>query len=418
MARVQAKLKAGAVVGAACSIAHMTLTPRRVKTYCALLILGNLSLLGFEIRRSHRYALETDFAAFYNAGQVFNAYPHSRLYDENLQTQTFGTLTDDYTHSSPFVYPAWFVLPFAALARLPSALAFVIWVIVSLGMVSAGYMLAWHVLAFPTEWRLPGLFAALAFPPFQIFNIRGGQVAAVGVFFLSLAFYLHRRHRPVLAGVALALMLYKPTLLLLLLPMVLVARQWRLLMGFALGAVTLSLLTFLLVGLEGLAGYFQILHSFYAAGNTAGIFPTWYYIDIGAAIRLLAGKPIGIFRIVLLAAVLPLLWGYWRRGGMWALTITATLLFSVYAPIYDTTLLILVAMLAKPERIGSGLLAIVYLTSAITVPIAYFTHVQVMTIALVWLMWRLWKAQPELCDARCDTNLERSVGPAADARIG
>jgi hypothetical protein len=234
---------------------------------------------------------------------------------------------------------------------------------------------------------------------------------------LALTFYLHRREQKLVAGLVFALMLYKPTLLLLLLPMMVITRQWRLLIGFAVGAITLSLLSLLLVGVEGLRGYVHILQTLYAASNgSSSIFPTWYYIDLGAAIRLLTGRSIGALRIVFLAGTVPLLWLAWRRLSLvpvsWALAVVGTLLFGVYAPLYDATLLILVVMWARPERIGSPLLLTLFLLPALSKAIAEVTHVQVMTLALGWLSWKLYRS----CDTLGDNNLNRSAGTAERAR--
>ena len=392
------------------------LTPSIVKTYCALLLLGNFMLFGFQLRRDLRFAGDTDFLAFYSAGQIFNN-SRSRLYDQELQKKTYELRTGDTGHALPYAYAPWFVLPFSLLAKLSFIPAFLLWVLVSVALVMGGYFLVWKVSDFPPQWKLPGLLVALAFPPFQIFTIRGGQVAAVGFFVLALTFYLHRREQKLVAGLVFALMLYKPTLLLLLLPMMVITRQWRLLIGFAVGAITLSLLSLLLVGVEGLRGYVHILQTFYAASNSpSSIFPMWYYIDLGAAIRLLTGRSIGALRIVFLAGTVPLLWLAWRRLSLvpasWALAVVGTLLFGVYTPLYDATLLILVVMWARPERIGSPLLLTLFLLPAFSKTIAGLTHVQVMTLALGWLSWKLYRS----CDTLCDTNLNRSAGTAEGAR--
>src|SRR5215813_4552899 len=157
-----------------CRIRPYMLTPRRVKIYCLTIILTNLTLFSFSIARSSGYSYGADFEEFYNAGSIFIQTP-SRLYDLELQDQLFESHGGQ--GSLPYAYAPWFVLPFAVLTALPFKLAFTIWTIGSITLMSGAYFLCWRE-GFPLEWRWPGLFAALAFPPFQFFALRGGQVSA------------------------------------------------------------------------------------------------------------------------------------------------------------------------------------------------------------------------------------------------
>ena len=369
------------------------LTPQRVSTYCVVIIATHLVALTIWPERG--YAVGGDFRAFYNAGRIFNEQPHDHLYDVSLQDALYESQGGDKNESLPFVYAPWFVLPFALLARLSYVGAYLLWTILSISLLSVGYVLTARVLAIRSDWCLAGLLAALAFAPFQLFTIRGGQTSAFGFAVIALAFFLYFTERPISAGLALAFVLYKPPLLLLLLPMLIIVGQWRVLIGFAVGAIALALLSLALVRVAGVAGYFEILRLFYSAGNAqTEIFPTWRYVDIGAAFRLLTGYPAGMLRFVLVAVALPFLWRAWRRdrGGRlsWALSIAGTLLFSLYSPIYDATLLILAVMWAGPKQIGDRVLVGLFVLSFITVGVASVTKVQLFTIALCWLTWQIY----------------------------
>ncbi len=370
------------------------LTPQRVSIYCSVLIATNLLFFAFTIARDRGYD-GGDFRAFHNAGRIFVQYPHERLYDVGLQDALYESAGGSHSESLPFVYAPWFVLPFALLGQMPFLWAYLLWTMLSIGLLCAGYLFTAKTLALPKEWRIPGLLASLAFAPFQLYAIRGGQTSAFGFCVLAIAFCLHYKGRHIWAGLALALLLYKPPLVVLLLPMLILTFQWRMLLGFTVGAVTLALLSLVLVGAPGIAGYFRILKLFYVAANSpTEIFQTWKYVDIGAAFRLLTGHPGDILRFVLVAVALPFLWRAWRRGragGLsWALAVACTLLLSLYSPIYDATLLILVIIWAGPKQIGDRLLVALFVLSFITVGVASVTKVQLFTIALCWLAWRLY----------------------------
>lgn len=227
---------------------------------------------------------------------------------------------------------------------------------------------------------------------------RGGQTSAFGFCVLAIAFGLHYKGRHIWAGLALALLLYKPPLLLLLVPMLILTFHWRLLLGFVVGAVTLALVSLMLVGVAGVAGYFTILKLFYVAVNSpTEIFQTWKYVDIGAAFRLLTGHRGDILRFGLLAITLPLLWRVWRRDRAgrlsWALAIVCTVLLNLYTPIYDSTLLILAVMWAGPKKVGFLVLLALFVVSFITVPVASATHVQLFTLGLIWLTWQIYSSR-------------------------
>jgi hypothetical protein len=369
-------------------------TPQRVSTYCSVLIATNFLFFAFTIARAQGYD-GGDFRAFHNAGRIFVQYPHERLYDVALQDALFESEGGSHTESLPFVYAPWFVLPFALLGQIPFLWAYLVWTVMSIGLICAGYLFTSKTLVLPKEWRIPGLLASLAFAPFQLYTIRGGQTSAFGFCVLAIAFCLHYKDRDIWAGVALALLLYKPPLLVLCVPMLVLTLQWRMLLGFAVGAMTLAVLSLMLVGASGIAGYFRILKLFYvAASSPTEIFQTSKYVDIGAAFRLASGHGIGILRFALVAAALPFLWRAWLRDGggrlSWALTAACTLLLSLYSPIYDATLLILVIMWAGPTQIGGRLLVALFGLSFITVGVASVTRVQLFTIALCWLTWRLY----------------------------
>jgi hypothetical protein len=208
----------------------------------------------------------------------------------------------------------------------------------------------------------------------------------------------------------LSLCLYKPTLLILLLPMLLVTRRFRSLLGFATGAMVLA-------GLPTAAGGFAIwpvfLRTILSFGKVAGgaqangvqtgsTLVLVKYIDISAFSALAPGgrSPIGlaILFVSAAAAALTLIWFWFRaarigepaRPLLWATTITWTMLLNLYVPIYDSTLVVLslIVTAGALKQIRAGLIhrnfkilwLLILAGSWFTVPVASATGIQLLTL--------------------------------------
>ncbi len=178
--------------------------------------------------------LGADYATFYLAGAALNADPPGRLYDLVRQDAAYHALLPRTPAelSLPFACApplAIFARPFAA---MPYALSYAVWTVFS--------MVAFRV-AFGLFWRqCPGLarldfgtslIAAASFGPFILETVLGGQWDVLALLCVAVSMELERRGRPLSAGAALAFCLYKPTLPLLILPMLLLTRRWRMLLG-------------------------------------------------------------------------------------------------------------------------------------------------------------------------------------------
>ena len=72
---------------------------------------------------------------------------------------------------------------------------------------------------------------ALAFEPFLIETLVGGQISSIGFLCLRLAIYQEQHGKQFLSGLFVSLRLYKPTILVVLLPMLVFSRRGRILGG-------------------------------------------------------------------------------------------------------------------------------------------------------------------------------------------
>jgi hypothetical protein len=366
--------------------------------------------------------LGADFAGFYTAGAILNLPAlgdRERLYDVPFQDDRYHQLLPHLKEADklPYVYPPFLAVAFRPLALLPYPTAVACWLVITAGVYLAGFALIWKSLALGTEcdWLTP-LLLGLSFQPFVMECWLGGQLSAVGFFWIAAAIALERARRPVASGLALGFCLYKPTLLLLVLPMLLVARRWRTLGGFALMALGLAIVSLLGAGRHNCFAYADVLRGFTQTTTggsqtlTAGRLELrlWKYVDLNAFFQsLLRSQTVLNWWLMFAVGIVPLVFlirAWWRlhrsgetcRNLVWAATLTWSLVLNLYVAVYDTILGFLAALLTaaaldRPtERAGPRfplacrvLMLLLYLTPWITQPLAWLTGFQLFTVVLM-----------------------------------
>ena len=298
-------------------------------------------------------ALGFDFAGFYTAGRILNEYPPQRLYEIELQDRVFHEVLPSLPPAEklPYVYPPFFSLLFRPLAVLPYARACLTWMLISVGLYLGGFAVLWRGCeAIPAGEWWTALLLALSFGPFiECWN--SGQASAFGFAALALALHCEALGRPFALGLCLALWLYKPPLLVLVLPMLVVARRWRALGGLAVGGLLLAGVSLLAVGWRGCLAYADHLTVFSRIMRAPStVFPSWKFIDLDHFLDLLFRGNASVASIVWAAvalAMLPFLARLWwtfdrsgpdRRRLTWSATLTWTLVLNGYIGLYDAIL--------------------------------------------------------------------------------
>jgi hypothetical protein len=231
----------------------------------------------------------------------------------------------------------------------------------------------------------------------------GGQIPTIGFIGLALAFREEDRRRPFLSGLALALCLYKPTLLVLIVPMLLVSKRYKTLTGLLAGGVSLAMFATALEGVGIWPGYIRLLLSFgSAAAQTHGYRVLRYYMDLFAFSSLLPGGRswlgIGIVAACGCCALVAL-FSAWRKNAgaqgpagilLWATTVTWTLVLNLYSPVYDSIIEVIsviataAVLKALPEprlrRQFTGIWVVGLIASWVTIQIAQGTGFQLFTV--------------------------------------
>jgi hypothetical protein len=349
-------------------------------------------------------SLGADFAGFYVVGEVYNQDGPSRVYDLDLQAKRYHELLphEPASASLPYAHHPLLVPVFAKLAQLSYPQAYVVWLTMSAGLYIAGIALLLN--ACPklaeSDWLTPTLLA-LSFEPFIMECWHGGQIAAIGFFAFSAAFWCLRRERTLCAGICLSLLIYKPTLLVILLPTLAFLRQWRTLFGFLIGASYLQLLAMVILTPHTTLDHLHLLLS-YAQRTTGGgtFFQTSKYVDFNSFVKLLLpgsamapmvlGALMGLSAL-LLGRVLSKVEAEPDRSLLFATAIAWTMVLNLYIALYDTicivpALFVTAEYLLQRERhLPSAFrwwLALIYVTPCITQTVARYTGLQIYTVAL------------------------------------
>jgi hypothetical protein len=355
--------------------------------------------------------LHADFVYHYGAGKLLNQYPASQLYNFDLQRKIFNGIYPSHDYSyGPSPYPPFVAEIFSFFARLSFEKAYFLWMGISLILYLAGIG-AVVATYFPRQ-RLEGALIfcfALASRAFLMDTLVNGQLSSVAVLAAGLAISLDRRSKPLSSGLALAILAYKPTLLILILPMLLLTRRFRTLAGFLAGTAVLLLASTTYAGIGIWSAYPQMLNFYGKKSGFSGhsSLMLWKYVDLNSfsyAIpggRSTAGLAILACMICCVAAWLALLlWksataGTPAQSLAWAATLTWTLVLNVYIPRYDSILVAisLILTLAALQALGWRkewgrmvfLALMVFAATWITEEIARSYKVQILTIALIVL---------------------------------
>ena len=301
------------------------------------------------------------FIYFYGIGQIVNEYPSARIYDYSFQQKIFNGINpapEGFYGPSP--YPPFVALFFSLFARLPFNWAYVFWAATSLALYIAGIGAALRGV-FPGEPLKHSLIFCLAleFCPFILYTLVNGQVATIAVASVGLAILQENQSKPFRSGLALSVLAYKPTLLLLLIPMLFLTKRLKTLSGFAAGAAMLGVVATAFFGIQIWPAYMRFLRLF---GHVAGLngssgLNLAKYIDFSSFSYLVPGGR-SVFGLAILisitvtvaASLATLLWKSATSGRpaqtmVWAATLTWTLLLNVYVPIYDSILVVIAIVL-------------------------------------------------------------------------
>jgi Glycosyltransferase family 87 len=291
--------------------------------------------------------IPTDFINVWAAGRLVLDGVPAQAYDWDIQKQVeVAKLGQGFVGYFAWHYPPPFLFVASVLAQLPYQVAFIGWVVVSF----LPFLVAMRAIV----GRNFGYLLAFAIP-MAFINVLVGQNGFLTAALIGGTLYLIPI-RPVLAGVCLGLLTYKPQYGLLF-PIVLIAAgHWRVFISAGVTAVVLATASWLAFGIESWLAFFHWMPRFSQAFLTEGQAPWWKMQSIFSLVRYLGGsEPLGwAFQWVLTASVAVVLALMWRSRVPYTLKAAAlaagALLTTPYLFMYD--MMVLAIPIAFLVRIG------------------------------------------------------------------
>lgn len=289
--------------------------------------------------------IPTDFVNVWAAGKLALEGHPAQAWDWDIQKQVeLALLKQDFVGHFAWHYPPPFLFVASFLAQFPYAVAFIGW--------AAFSMVPYLAVMRAIIGRNAGLVIAIGFPA-AFLNILVGQNGFLTASLIGGMLYLLPT-RPVLAGLCLGLLSYKPQYGLLFPLVLLAAAEWTVLFTAAIVTVTIALASWLAFGTESWQAFFHWIPMFSQAFLTEGRAPWFKMQSIFALVRYVGGtEQLGwIFQWVLTAAVAVVLVVMWRSRLPYvlkaAMLAAATLLTTPYLFMYDLVVLgIAVAFLIR-----------------------------------------------------------------------
>jgi hypothetical protein len=353
-----------------------------------------------------------DYSCFYIAGKILNDHPPDKLYDFRLQSELLHSLLPkiSFTEELPYMGPPFFALIFKPLSRLPYMVSYSAWMLVSVIMYIFGFKLLWKTLdSMPPKTSKVALLLALSFEPFLMEDVFGGNSSAFGFLAIALSLYFGHLKKDLLSGLSLGICLYKPTFLIVILPMMVIARRTKILLGFSICSIIMIFLSALTVGFETCIQYMRFLLGV-STTTLRGeeIFRTWKYVDIFSFSRLLFGtiSP-AVLILIVIASLVPFIFLiklWWKLNSLnkssqellKASAITLTIIINLHFGFYDSVILVLSILLTvdvlyrnsivqNSAELTPGfkaLLVSIYIFPWISQPVARITGFQLFTLAI------------------------------------
>ena len=331
--------------------------PAALLNVCFVLAVINLTffptayLAHWWIYDSAGLGIPTDFVNVWTAGRLALEGQPAQAWDWNIQKQAeVALLGQNFTGYFAWHYPPPFLFVASLLAHFPYAVAFIGWALVSL----VPYLAMMRAIV----GRPFGLLLAVALP-MAFSNVLVGQNGFLTAALIGGTIYL-MPVRPILSGICLGLLSYKPQYGLLF-PLVLIAAsQWTVFFTAATVTLALAFASWLAFGTESWLAFFHWMPMFSQAFLTEGQAPWWKMHSLFALVRTFGGTEqlAWIFHWIFagsVAVVLTLMWRSRVRYSVKAAALaTGTLLTTPYLFMYDMMVLAIPVAFLLRMGLSSG----------------------------------------------------------------
>jgi Glycosyltransferase family 87 len=287
-----------------------------------------------------------DFTIYYTAGTMVRQGKGHQLYDDVTQFEVqrqFAPQVATRLGALPFNHPPIEALLFVPLTWLSYRAAYLLWMLVNLGMLLTLLVLLRPYVSVMPAWSIPAWAGvSLAFCPI-FFALLHGQDAILLMFLYGLTFVSLKKGRLVSAGACLACGLFKfhlvlPFLLLLLMQQKTLQRSRGILLGFASVGALLGAVSIAAVGLQQMIAYPRYVLGLEATMARGAIMPS-DMPNLRGALYLIASN-VRFFNLLVVslsaAILLSAAWICYRKDDRsddlnFALAVLTTVLISYHA---------------------------------------------------------------------------------------
>jgi hypothetical protein len=383
---------------------------REARAFSAFALIAGLIACGLSVYYGFRgetfmgRPLGSDFVEFYAAGKALNQHQPALIYDipalTKLEQESLPEMSR--TQMLLFGYPPVVGQLYRPFALLPYKWAYCAWLVFSLALYAAGLWLLFRGWAHPS-YRRTAFLLSLSAPMYTLETWMGGQLSVVTFFAVVCFVYCFENRWLVGAGLALGLATYKPSLIAIPAAMMILGACWRMFAGLCGGSALPLLRSLATAGVSGLRLWMAQMRVFASIATTnESIIRRTKYVDLNSFFSILLGGSSAARVLAILsaaAAFLLLGWTWWRLGRsshdvqryLWGATLTWTLMINIYAPVYDTILLVPAGALvarslygrSKREQAGLQLwLIALWLAPWLTQSWADYLRLQILTPVL------------------------------------
>jgi alpha-1,2-mannosyltransferase len=370
----------------------------------------------------------TDYIQFYVMGSFVLEGRTDALYDPEAHLEQGRRHIDPkldlyapYPNYGPQV-----ALMFAPLALLPFEWSLGLFLTLTAVCYGLSVWLVWRECeGLRDHGRLVAVLAAAS--PLFLTLIRYAQLSAVGLFLWSAGFVAMRRRRPIIAGLALGCLAYKPQLGVVLGLVLLIGGQWRVAAGAAAAVIGQLAVACLVAGVTPLVQYVRILWTLMMNPRLVAIYPTEMH-SLRGFLQLFVDYPpaIGCAFVVGVMAVFVIAARSWATpaplGLKWGELVLLTVLASPHLIAYDLVLLTIPLLVFADWAVqhhdhrlrpAVALLLVFAYFAPFSGNLARLTAVQLSVIVMAILAWRIYSICAESADRSHESGRSSSVAVAA-----
>jgi Glycosyltransferase family 87 len=308
---------------------------------------------------NHARIETTDFVNFYAAASIVHNGDGADLYHPEAQRAALRAVLGRESNQY-FLHPPFEAAALAPLAFLSIERAFVVWTLINVTIL--GLLPLVLMPCIPAVARRPyfGLLGFCFLPTLTALTL--GQDSILLLFFISMAYQLIYKKLDLAAGLVLALAAVKFQYLIVLLPLLLISRKFRVVAGLGAGAASLAVVSAMVIGWHGLLNYPRFVLAFDTQRGYRGLNPA-LMVNMRGFLAGIGRPPHSLIYSVAASAVLFGLAAVCARatpaaqegGLLFAVNVAVALAAAPYAHFPDITILVLPLLLVMDWLAWAGI---------------------------------------------------------------